>query len=144
MARALKSAERKIRDDGNVTGGNVKLFDLAKQELDDRIGAAQRAGKNNEARRLLSIKSELVGEMDEQVPVYAQARSVFGGHASALDALDEGRSFLRRDPEEISKALSAMNPGERQMFMVGAIRQMRDRMVDRSDGADVYKRFVLE
>lgn len=135
----LKAAVKKARLDGQITGGNMRVFDYAKREIDDRIGTAVRQGRGNDARIYRDLKETLVTEMDEQVPVYAQARAAYAGPKQLDSALEKGRKFLREDAESIEEALSGMAESEVEHFRIGALRALRDRVMGKSDTADSFK-----
>lgn len=107
-------------------------FDAGKRALDDMIESAVKAGRNNEARLLTRLKSELVAVADQATTVpgtnrslYAEARDVYGSRAQLLDALDAGRSFMRGDAEITGAQYKALTTGEKRMFRTGMAREMR-------------------
>lgn len=134
-----RAAERKMRLDGQVTGTGIRFWDYAKREIDDRIGEAVRAGRNNDVRILSDLKNTMIRELDDQIPEYGQARAVYSSGARLRDALEAGRQFMREDAEITAAQLSDYTPGELQMFRLGAARFLRDKMLARSDGGDVSK-----
>jgi hypothetical protein len=70
---------------------SLGLYDLAKRQIDDQIGAAQRAGENNRVRILTQAKESLVKELDAINPRYAEARSLFEqGMRTKVDPLEKG------------------------------------------------------
>jgi hypothetical protein len=137
----LESARKKARLDGQVTGTSVRYYDYVKRALDDKIGAATRSGENDNARVWQGIKKSLLDELDARIPAYKTARSIFSDDAGMKEALEMGRSFLREDSEVIAQQMSTMSEAEKQMFRMGAARELRDKILSRPDTADVYKAF---
>ena len=61
-----------------------------KQSLSDDIGAAVRAGRNNEARLLTNIRNRLDEALEDASPGYRQANDTFRDQSRALDAIETG------------------------------------------------------
>jgi hypothetical protein len=104
--------------------GTVQPWDVMKEALGDRIGAAQRAGQNSAARDFTRLKNDLTGAIDAAVPVYAQARQVFAGHSELNDALEAGaKAFAPSVPREaLQREYAALGTdGERQMYRLGFV-----------------------
>jgi hypothetical protein len=129
MVRALRRAETKIRNEGGRRG-HVALMDAAKRALDDDIGTAMRAGKADEARILGTIKRELVAEVDRQVPVYAQARSIFAGESALREAADFGADLFKRNVshDEARRLVADMSASELEAFRRGALRGLVEQL----------------
>ena len=139
LRQAIKEGGILAREEGEVIGGHIQILDYAKRALDDKIGGLLRSGEKQKARALIGTKNALLDEMDRQVPVYGRARAAFAGPKSLEEALETGRRFMREDAEEIVELLSGMGESERQFFRMGAIRQIRDAVLSKSDTADAYK-----
>lgn len=139
MRQAMKAGKKLADDEGGVIGGHIQALDYAKRALDDQIGKAIRAGKNQKARSLVGTKKALLKEMDYQVPVYAEARAAYAGPKAMEDALESGRKFMREDAEDIVKAVREMSPAEKEFFRMGAIREIRDKVLSKSDTANAYR-----
>jgi hypothetical protein len=139
MKDALRSGVRMAKEEGDVIGGNIQMLDYAKRALDDKIGVALRAGENQKARALMGTKRALLDELDYQIPIYAKARAAFAGPKALDDALDMGRKFMTEDAEDIASMIADMTVSEKEFFRIGAIRQIRDSVLSKSDTADAYK-----
>lgn len=61
-----------------------------KQDVEDAIGAALRAGRNNEARELGKLKSALDGALEEASDGYRAANDGFAQASRAIDQVDAG------------------------------------------------------
>ncbi len=119
---------------GVASGLRLRSLDYVKRSLDDQIGAAQRAGENDNARILIGLKSKLVGELDRidvtatrdrqgnitEPGAYARGRAVYSEGAQNKDALIEGGKFLSKSPEQIASELSDLSPGEQAHYRLAA------------------------
>ena len=104
---------------------NTERFDSGKRALDDMIESAMRAGRNNEARLLTQLKNDLVSVADNANPAYQTARDVYGSRAQLLEALDDGRAFMKGDAEFTGAQYRSLTTGERRMFRIGVVREVR-------------------
>jgi hypothetical protein len=139
-------------------------FDAGKRAIDDMIGSAQKAGRNNEARLLTTLKKQLVKVADESTmaPVldatgkpaidaktgqplteslYAKARDVYGSRAEMLEALDSGRAFMKGDAEITGDQYRALSTGEKRMFRIGIAREVRKALGGKRLGTDMISYF---
>jgi hypothetical protein len=123
-------------------------FDAGKRALDDMIDAAQRTGRNNEARLLTTLKSQLVKVADDATTLpgtnkslYAEARDVYGSRAQLLDSLEEGRSFMRGDSEITGAQYKAKATGEKRMFRIGVAREVRKALGGKGLNSDMIGYF---
>lgn len=118
-------------------GFNVYGIDLVQRVLDDMASQAARSGKNSAARVVGNIRRDLVGEIDKQVPEFADARAAFSNRQKMIEALTEGRRIFDRGiaPDELAGTLKGMNPGEREMFTHGARLALADAQRDTTGAA---------
>lgn len=136
-----------ISDDGKVTIINtpdMRQLHYTKMGLDDMIGAAKRAGNNNEARILMQQKDMLVRMMDAAAPEYAMARNVYAGQSSIMDALEDGGKVFRNNmtPEQLRRTLAGKSGAEREAYIQGARAQIADMMgTARNDALKVRGEF---
>lgn len=87
---------------GVANGLRLEFWDYVKRGLDDQIGAAQRAGKNDDARILTGLKQKLVSELDSLDVTaaagpnstkasggsYKQARSTYSGESEGVNRIE--------------------------------------------------------
>jgi len=115
-------------------------IDLTKQELDDQIGAALRAGRKNKARDIVRVKNALIAEADKLIPEYKRARNLFAGKAQMENAADLGRQFFKLNAREVQAFTQSMGDSERRMFKLGAKQAILDRFDATQINADLVKR----
>lgn len=143
--RAAFNEGRKIaREEGvEIVDGEptVQAVDYMKRGLDDLIERRMRSGKMGraQARALRNRLDGILADVDAEVPDYARARAAYAGESKLLDAVETGRKLLREDVRVSRKAVERMSEGEREMFRLGGIDAIRERVRESADGRDVVK-----
>lgn len=96
-----------------VTGAELSDFDRVlgvKQAVQDDIGAAVRAGRNNEARELGKLASELDAALEGSSDMYRTANDGFRSASKVIGAVDEGSMMAARGrAADTVPAFQAMN-----------------------------------
>jgi len=123
---------------------NLQYWDYVKRELDNSAGAAQRAGRNEEAARLTSQAKMLRNALDTEVPSYGAARGVAATAFGAEDALEAGQKFAAATGknQEYAKTISQMSDPEKQLFRHGFLSALQDRIAEGGDRRDVINRIA--
>ena len=67
-----------------------------KQSIQDDIGAAARAGRNNEARELGKLMAELDAALEKSSDMYRTANDGFREASRVIDSVDEGADMAKR------------------------------------------------
>ena len=107
-----------------------------KELLDDKIGAAIRAGQNKLANRLIVISDDVVKALDDQVPGYQNARNVWRELSEPIDemaggALPQLAKATSKDFEQIGvKFLGKSSPSE--------IARVKSRILGVEGGEDAW------
>ena len=108
-----------------LTNGNANIVDFnaaldAKQEIDDMISRAVRAGDNNRARVLTGIKSELDDALAVASSPYAAARDQFAQGSKVIEAVGKGKdAAMRGRIEDTLPAFYKLSPQEQVAFRAG-------------------------
>lgn len=84
-------------------------------------------GKNN-ARVIRDLKNAYLEAADQMFPGYKEARDVFAGPSAVMNALNEGRNFLKLPPEEAQQAMANLSASEREAFVEGAVNSVADKI----------------
>lgn len=149
MKGAIKKAYELAAEEGvdpkNLTGldlneaGDVvlknaptfKTLDYIKRGLDDVIEGYRdtTTGKlalDTTGRAINNTKSEFLNTLKELNPDYKAALDAYSGPSILKDAAESGRKFLRGDQELTSKIISEMSPAEKEMYVQGAVREIKD------------------
>ena len=141
VLNAIETVAKEYPELNKLPETDIRVLDLAKQELDDQIGAAVRRGENYRAMRLEKAKNELVAQMDAKVPQYVEARKAFKAMKDLEDLVAQGKSVKQLTRDELATLYAKTAPEERGAIKAG----IRDVMVgdlDRinSEGANAIKK----
>lgn len=83
----------------DVSEAQLSDFDRVlgvKQSIQDDIGAAVRAGRNNEARELGKLAQELDGALESASDMYRTANDGFRNASRVIEAVDQGADMSKR------------------------------------------------
>lgn len=124
-AKLIRYRDRLIADPapGDEISRELSDFDRVlgvKQAIQDDIGAATRAGRNNEARELSKLARELDAALEGASPDYRAANDGFRTASRVIDSVDTGAEMaLRGRAADNVPAFQAMKPDEQQAARVG-------------------------
>ena len=139
---ALAAAKKKMADDRVPAGPeppdgsySLQTLDYVKRALDDRAGAAVRSGEKNDARIFSGLSSDLRTAMDAadasaapgKPGLYQQARRAFSGPEASKAALEEGRLFEGKDPQQIADEMSKMTDADKDFYRLGVANRLKDK-----------------
>jgi len=121
---SLEGVVRRVRS--LLTDGRSNVSDFtsvlrAKQDIQDMIGAAQRAGRNNQVRILSQINSRLDAALESASPGYRAANDAFRQQSRVIDAVETGRgaaSGRTRAPDNI-QTFGGLTPEGQSAFRAG-------------------------
>lgn len=123
-----------VNDDGSVQVVGFDKVLRIKQELDDQIGKALRAGENNKARMLTNVKKELDVALQTSSAPYGRAAKRFASSSKAIDAIETGKSAaMRGRSEDTIPAFGKLNRMEKIGFRTG----YADPLIAQAQGAAV-------
>jgi hypothetical protein len=124
----LASYRSRLAGDGaglgpDVTGAELSDFDRVlgvKQSIQDDIGAAVRAGRNNEARELGKLVSELDAALEASSDMYRAANDGFRDASRVIESVDTGAGMAARGraADNVPQFLS-MTPEQQAAARVG-------------------------
>jgi hypothetical protein len=127
---------------------NLRLWDLAKQELDDMASAAGRSGERGAARDLGEIARQLRNHLDsmgEMGQAYQAARRSAAEMFGANNAYEAGLSFQRSNSVTAREALRGwqrLAPQERELFREGYIQALRDKLAEIKTNREAARNFM--
>lgn len=152
LVEAQKRAIKIAQNDGIDLGQNLwqspdarmQIFDYMKKGLDDIIETYRdkTTGKlvlDSEGRSIIGLKKQFVSLIDKQNPLYAKARSISQGYLSDANAMQDGRSFMQTDAEQLAQDWKEYSKSEKSMFKVGVAKQLRDIISKKGDSHDLVK-----
>ena len=98
----------------------VRDIQLMKLGVDEAASRARRAGSKNEERVLTAAKKFVLDQVDAQVPVYREARQFWGGVQGLMNALEDGKLFLRGGSDDFADRVATLTPDEIKFYRMGA------------------------
>lgn len=121
--RARLSAPQSAMREGE-TARELSDFDRVlgvKQDLQDDIGAAIRAGRNNEARLLKQVEAQLDSALEASSGPYRAANDKFRDASKVIDSVDLGRQATgpRVRTADTAAQIGALTPEQKAAFGVG-------------------------
>ena len=118
---------------GDFQPSQMQMLDAAKRGLDERIAATLDAttrrvipGRGQENIALTDLRDGLVQQLDA-VPEYAAARAAWAGPSQSMDAMAQGQSALRINPDIVTQIAARMSPSDLEFFRLGVGRAITDR-----------------
>lgn len=145
LGRAFQTAQSRVLDRVGLgeTAGTFDYIDETKKVLDDQIRSLMINGKANEARILIRFKNQMVSEADAQIPGYADARRLYAGKMSLIEAAEFGREIFKTKSREVSRLAdpltTQMTAQERTAYVLGA----KDAIIDRIDSTGMNRNQVM-
>jgi hypothetical protein len=126
---------------GEMPERDLRSLHEAKLELDNMLsGGSETSLGNVQRREIAKVRRQLLDAMDAASPEYAGARKTFADESALMNALENGRRFLREDVDDLADQMATMGPAEREMFQQGAVREIRNIVESAPDGTNVVKR----
>ena len=136
---AIKRTKRQAQF-ADLDDFDMRVLDQAYKDLGGKANKAFRSGDGNKYHVLGEQQGEFRRLIGQEVPVYLRALEEFSGHSALRDALVAGRQFLREDAEATAQTVQNMPAGERQMFMIGVARGIKDIVGATADTSNATRR----
>lgn len=116
--------------DGATATPNLQFWDYTKRALDDQVSALYKAGRNDEAGIVKSLRDQLRAHLDGIVPQYGQARSGAARLFGAEDAYEAGQNLVlsRMQNNEMRRAFNALPETEKKLFREGFVDNLYNSM----------------
>lgn len=133
--------------DSTPTAVELSDFDRVlgvKQAIQDDIGAAVRAGRNNEARELQKIVQELDGALEAASPDYRSANDAFAKASREIDQIDAGKAATapsRRASDTVAE-YQRLTPAEQAAYRAGYADKVMGRIENAAVGVDKSRPFT--
>ena len=146
LKTAFKEAEKRMatkRASGEKVS-HIDILDEMKRVLDDDIEGLLRQGSRNRARDLIQVKNNILKDVDAQIPSYKAARNSYAGDSALLDAAERGKRIFREDIDNLDDLVEGMVDSEKEMFRLGAIKTIREKMMMAREGTNSVNRIASE
>lgn len=124
--QALSNAQTRAKNETVATGiepSQVQVLDYTKRELDSMVGEAA----SDEARTtIMNIRSQLLDEMDKQIPQFAAARQIASKGQQLNSGIVQGRKSLNQNIETTKQQVKTNKAIIKQGMELGLGRNVRD------------------
>jgi len=140
---AIADAKR-LPDYADLPDNHMVLLDKAYKYVGGMANEAKMKGTSERARDLENLRVSLKDAITKKVPVYGEALDTFSSESMLKDALEAGsKNFMRKSPEEIKRELSKFgDEGQREMYRLGAIEQLRNDIYNQKETSDIASRYL--
>jgi hypothetical protein len=107
-----------------ATNISTKFMHYLKRGLDDTVYNSK-SPISGTGKDLLnaskSTRTAFLNILDEENPSYKLARNYWSGKSSVMDAMKEGREFLKADSNELAEEISNMSDSQLEAFRLGSM-----------------------
>lgn len=135
----------RVDANGNRAIPSLQWWDYVNRSLGDQVSNARRAGNMDDARVVGGIQKQLQGELDKQVPQFAQARATASGFFNESSLVDAATKFDKTKDEGaingMLKDLSQRSPEDQEVFARAYGAQLKQRAANPGGQADLVKQF---
>ena len=149
--RALKQMMgQDLEDVPEILAGqplDYRTVDYLKRFLDREVDNLFRRGQSDtfsmaEAQQVKALRDAIRTRMRDTNDEYGQYLDAYSGSSDMIDALAEGRTFHKLDPEHIAAGQAGRTPAEQELYRVGAARRLEDIINDTRDGRNAAQRIL--
>lgn len=140
---AIADAKR-LPDYADLPDNHMVLLDKAYKYIGGMANEAKIKGSSERSRDLESLRVSLKDAITKKVPVYGEALDTFSSESLLKDALEAGsKNFMRKSPDEIKRELAKFgDEGQREMYRLGAIEQLRNDIYNQKETSDIASRYL--
>tara|TARA_Y100001937_G_scaffold124167_1_gene188421 strand:+ start:462 stop:2384 length:1923 start_codon:yes stop_codon:yes gene_type:complete len=125
----------------------IEFADKIKQGIDAFIeknsSTALKQGSLSKTakRKVVGLQKKYLETLDNQNPIYKNARQIFSDKTSIQDAFDEGMKYKRLDIDELSDTYKGLKTTpEKKAFRLGVSKAVNEEVIKKPDSAsDIYK-----
>lgn len=126
----------------NLPDNDIRILDQAYKNLGDLANRARISGNRKLSRDLNNLRVQFRDSITDEVPAYGKALDAFSDESNLLDALQDGRRFIREDADVTSALLKQLPESEREMFLIGATREIMSRVNSSQNPGTAIRRLI--
>lgn len=130
---------------------SLKEMHYIKMGLDEVMGLGKRGQSKTSIGRgvergLKGARADFIKILDDASPkingesAYKTARNKFAGDARLREAIEDGKSFTRAEPDELEAKLRNMSDSEKEAFRIGVAQSVRNSVDKTADLADAGRK----
>ena len=132
LPAAIKQARKDFGISSDIPDNSIQALHGARQQVDDIINSAKRAGENNKARSYIELRNKINDTLYEASPTFKKADDTYSGFAKMEQAQKDGLDFDKfGSGDEIKNHLSKLTPDEKDAFKIG----LRENLIRRVSGS---------
>lgn len=107
---------------------NMKALDMVKRSIDDEIAVhkVKDPGVANDLRE--NILRPFRKLLTTNNPDYGKALSYYSSEMETQEALEAGRTFMKKDPAEMAAYMKTLSPEDKELFRVGAAHELMNQL----------------
>lgn len=133
LSGALKKFAGMLKS-GDGWKTSVKQLDIVKRQTRDMVTRAYRSGDSDTGKELdgmlkILSNSNGTGILEKSSQAYRQANQIFSDESAVLKALESGRKVLSADADEVMENLTTLSLAEKDAFIQGAVKAIRDHIL---------------
>jgi len=121
---------------------DLQTLNYLKKRLDGQMGAAKTGGDKETVLFLQEKKQELLNLIANQNQEYGIALKSFTDESAVINAMEDGLTFLKKDPDLLRMSLEDLTDAEMDSFRMGAVRSLENFIEKQGDNTDVVKRLI--
>jgi len=143
IGSALNSAKRMMFEgkEGPLKT-KVSQLHMVQKSLRDKVSSMYRSNNPERARVIQKIHRSLLDVMDDASPDYKMARGIYASDSAVKDAMELGRKVLREDAVDMYMQTANFSKGEKDAFIIGAVKAVRDKIAGSKLGTDPSRRLA--
>ena len=122
----LVTADNKL-----VPAVDTEFLHYVKMGLDDLVytGKSPSSGiGNTQLNSIKDTRSQFLNYIDKNNPSYKSARNYWADDTATMDAMQEGRKFLKANPDQLKADIKKMSTSEKEAFRLGAMSDLIERV----------------
>ena len=122
----LVTADNKL-----VNAVDTEFLHYVKMGLDDLVytGKSPSSGiGNTQLNSIKDTRSQFLNYIDKNNPSYKSARNYWADDTATMDAMQEGRKFLKANPDQLKADIKKMSTSEKEAFRLGAMSDLIERV----------------
>ena len=125
-----------------VPVNSIRYIDTVKKAMKGKADTISRSGDNFKAGNITGAQSRLVDLADTSVPGYAEARKAFAVPSGQMDAMADGRKFMKGDHELTARKIETLSAADKEGFLAGVLREIDNIIMSAGDNANMADRIL--
>ena len=125
-----------------VPENSIRFIDTVKKSLQGKADTIARSGNNFKAGNITGAQKRLVELADSSVPGYAEARQAFAIPTGQMQAMADGRKFMKGDHELTARKIQTLSAPDKEGFLAGVLREIDNIIMSAGDNANMADRVL--